>query len=174
MTLQARSIGPCPLHGTARWPGALRVNGYSGSHRRSGGPTLDDISTDLILGDLVQAHVGIAMLRQPAPRPLRGFGLDEAVRHCRHIPGGCVPRMAGRSTISNRRSQSREYVRLIVSTTTPPLPKSPSWSVKLAGEIQFGRSLAGSFLTRRPAPLRFSHAASFFLKRAGGLGVPSE
>ena len=66
LTLQARSIGPCPLHGTARWPGALRVNGYSGSHRRSGGPTLDDISADLILGDLVQAHVGIAMLRQPA------------------------------------------------------------------------------------------------------------
>lgn len=63
---------------------------------------------------------------------------------------------------------------LTVSTTTLPLPKSSSWSVKLAGEIQFGRCLAGSFLTRRPAPSRFSHAASFFLKRAGGLGVPSE
>jgi hypothetical protein len=32
----------------------------------------------------------------------------------------------------------------------------------------------GSLLTRRATPLRFRHAASFLLKRAGGLGVPSE
>ena len=31
----------------------------------------------------------------------------------------------------------------------------------------------GSFFTRRPTPLDLSHAASFLVKRAGGLGLPS-
>ena len=66
LTLQARSIGPARYTEPRDGRETMRVNGYSGSHRRSGGPTLDDISADLILGDLVQAHVGIAMLRQPA------------------------------------------------------------------------------------------------------------
>jgi hypothetical protein len=39
-------------------------------------------------------------------------------------------------------------------------PQLPSGRVKYAGDVWVSRSRGGSFLTRRPTPLRLCHAAS--------------
>jgi hypothetical protein len=51
-------------------PGAVsgldKVKGRGSWSGGSGGPSLDDIGTDFILGDVFEAHVGMGMLSQPA------------------------------------------------------------------------------------------------------------
>jgi hypothetical protein len=46
--------------------GLKALNGVGRWDRSSGGAARDDIRNDFILGDLLQTHVGMTLLRQPA------------------------------------------------------------------------------------------------------------